>query len=84
MGIIMWLLLGLAAGAIAKYLHPGPDPGGTLATMGIGVAGSFVGGFLMSLVGLGGGGMIWSLITAVLGAFLLLFGYRKFQSRKSQ
>ncbi|MCX4745437.1 GlsB/YeaQ/YmgE family stress response membrane protein [Kitasatospora sp. NBC_01287] len=46
MGIVGWIVLGLLAGAIAKLLLPGRDPGGFIVTTLIGVAGSFVGGWL--------------------------------------
>ncbi|MGK4584155.1 GlsB/YeaQ/YmgE family stress response membrane protein [Kitasatospora sp. HPMI-4] len=46
MGIISWIILGLLAGAIAKILLPGRDPGGLIGTTLIGIAGSFVGGWL--------------------------------------
>ncbi|MFF0013790.1 GlsB/YeaQ/YmgE family stress response membrane protein [Streptomyces sp. NPDC005374] len=46
MGIIGWIILGLLAGAIAKILLPGRDPGGLIGTTLIGVAGAFVGGWL--------------------------------------
>ncbi|MET8752090.1 GlsB/YeaQ/YmgE family stress response membrane protein [Streptomyces sp. NPDC059104] len=46
MGIIGWIILGLLAGGIAKILLPGRDPGGLIGTTLIGVAGSFVGGWL--------------------------------------
>ncbi|MEB8337560.1 GlsB/YeaQ/YmgE family stress response membrane protein [Streptomyces endophyticus] len=46
MGIISWIILGLIAGAIAKLLLPGRDPGGLIGTTLIGVAGAFVGGWL--------------------------------------
>ncbi|MFI2185319.1 GlsB/YeaQ/YmgE family stress response membrane protein [Streptomyces sioyaensis] len=46
MGIISWIILGLLAGAIAKTLLPGRNPGGLLGTTLIGVAGAFVGGWL--------------------------------------
>jgi uncharacterized membrane protein YeaQ/YmgE (transglycosylase-associated protein family) len=45
-GIISWIVLGLLAGAIAKILLPGRDPGGLIGTTLIGVAGAFVGGWL--------------------------------------
>ncbi|MEU5832812.1 GlsB/YeaQ/YmgE family stress response membrane protein [Streptomyces diacarni] len=48
MGIISWIILGLLAGAIAKVLLPGRDPGGLIGTVLIGVAGAFVGGWLSS------------------------------------
>ncbi|TWV33134.1 GlsB/YeaQ/YmgE family stress response membrane protein [Streptomyces misionensis] len=46
MGIIGWIILGLFAGGIAKVLLPGRDPGGLIGTTLIGVAGSFIGGWL--------------------------------------
>ena len=79
MGIVSWLLLGLIVGALAKWIMPGKDPGGILVTIGIGVAGALVGGFLGSLLGLGSvtGFNIGSLALAVGGALLLLWGYRQ-------
>ncbi|KUL44069.1 GlsB/YeaQ/YmgE family stress response membrane protein [Streptomyces regalis] len=46
MGVIAWLALGLLAGAIAKAILPGRDPGGCIGTTVIGIAGAFVGGWL--------------------------------------
>src|SRR5205814_5309211 len=46
MGIFAWIVLGLIAGAIAKLLMPGRDPGGWIVTMLLGIAGAFVGGFI--------------------------------------
>jgi uncharacterized membrane protein YeaQ/YmgE (transglycosylase-associated protein family) len=46
MGIISWIILGLLAGAIAKILLPGRDPGGLIGTTLIGVMGAFVGGWI--------------------------------------
>ncbi|MEV1020188.1 GlsB/YeaQ/YmgE family stress response membrane protein [Streptomyces sp. NPDC050264] len=48
MGIISWIILGLLAGAIAKFLLPGRDPGGLIGTTLIGVAGAFIGGWISS------------------------------------
>ena len=80
MGILSWIILGLIAGALAKWLMPGNDGGGWIATILLGVAGAFVGGFLGSLIGLGGTGgfNVGSIITATLGAFVLLFVYNRF------
>ncbi|MCM2577834.1 GlsB/YeaQ/YmgE family stress response membrane protein [Streptomyces meridianus] len=50
MGIVSWIVLGLLAGAIAKFLLPGRDPGGVVGTTLIGVAGAFVGGWLSTEV----------------------------------
>lgn len=50
MGILGWLLLGLIAGAIAKALLPGDDPGGIIITMLIGIVGAVLGGFLADVL----------------------------------
>lgn len=86
MGILTWIVLGLVAGAIAKLLMPGRDPGGWIVTMLLGIAGAFAGGFI--------GRAIWgstgvdgfnlpSIGLAVLGAFVLLFIYRLIVGRKA-
>ncbi|MEM9174783.1 MAG: GlsB/YeaQ/YmgE family stress response membrane protein [Myxococcota bacterium] len=79
MGILSWILLGLIAGVLAKWLMPGDDPGGLFVTIGLGIAGSFVGGFLASLIGFGTTGdfSFGTIAVATAGAFLLLFVYRK-------
>ena len=78
MGIVAWIVLGLIAGAIAKALMPGPDPGGIIVTMLIGIVGAFLGGFVGSLItGTGLNGFsLWSILLAVIGAILLLWIYR--------
>ena len=53
MGIISWIFLGLIAGALAKFLVPGKDPGGFIVTILIGIVGAILGGFLGSFIGLG-------------------------------
>jgi len=79
MGVFSWLLLGLLAGVLAKWIMPGRDGGGFVVTTLLGIAGAFVGGFLGSLVGLGSTGSLsmGSILTAVAGALVLLFVYRK-------
>lgn len=79
MGILSWVVLGLIAGMLAKFLMPGKDGGGFIITTLLGIAGAFIGGFLGSLVGLGGmnGFNIGSILTATVGAFILLFAYNK-------
>lgn len=79
MSILAWILLGLVAGAIAKYIHPGKDPGGWIVTILIGIVGAVVGGFITRAVGLGAasGFNLWSIIVAVFGAVICLWAYRK-------
>jgi uncharacterized membrane protein YeaQ/YmgE (transglycosylase-associated protein family) len=72
--IIGLLLFGLVIGALARLALPGPDPMGVLATIGLGLAGSFLGGIVARiLIGTAGG-----FIFALLGAILLLYLYRRF------
>ena len=83
MGILSWIVFGLIAGALAKWIMPGKDPGGIIVTILLGIAGAIVGGFIASLLGLGtvGGFSLESLLVAIGGALLLLFGYRQLVSR---
>ncbi len=83
MGIISWIILGLIAGALAKLLMPGKDGGGIFITMGLGIAGAFVGGWVGSLLGLGSitGLNLGSIVTATAGAFLILFGYNQIKKK---
>jgi uncharacterized membrane protein YeaQ/YmgE (transglycosylase-associated protein family) len=74
--LIFWIIVGLIAGALAKFIMPGDDPGGFIITIILGIAGAVVGGFLASLIGIGGGGIIWTIIIATLGAIILLAIYR--------
>jgi len=74
--IIAWIIIGLVAGALAKLIMPGDDPGGIIVTILIGIAGAFVGGFLASLIGLAEGGLIWTIVIATIGAIILLAIYR--------
>jgi uncharacterized membrane protein YeaQ/YmgE (transglycosylase-associated protein family) len=79
MGILSWLVIGLIAGVLAKWIVPGKDPGGIIVTIAIGIVGAIVAGFVTSLV-LGQdyvtGINIISVIVATLGAILLLVVYR--------
>ena len=82
--MIGWIILGLIAGLLAKFILPGKDPGGLIVTILIGIAGAFVGGWLAQyldfLPASGPSGMIPSLgsvVTSTIGAILLLAVYRK-------
>lgn len=84
MGFVSWIIVGLVAGALAKFIMPGNDPGGIFVTILLGIAGAFLGGFLGSSFGLGTvtGFNLISIGLAVGGALLLLFGYRMFFGKK--
>ena len=74
MGLGSWILMGLLAGVVAKFLLPGKDPGGCVMTVLIGIVGALLGGFLATYLGFGGlsGFDIRSFVIATLGAFVLL------------
>ena len=78
MSWLAWIVLGLLAGLIAKWIMPGKDPRGCLVTIVVGIVGALLGGFLATKLGFGGlSGLDWrSLVIAVLGSMLLLFIYR--------
>ncbi|HEX9268671.1 MAG TPA: GlsB/YeaQ/YmgE family stress response membrane protein [Candidatus Limnocylindria bacterium] len=78
MGIILWLIVGLIAGAIARWLMPGPDPMGWLGTMVLGVIGSLVGGTIINLI-TGGGFELTpaGLLGSILGSLIVLFVWRQ-------
>ena len=79
MGIIGWIVLGLLAGAIAKLILPGDDPGGFIVTMLIGIAGALVGGFIASALNIGDLDEFFDIGTwliAIGGSLLLLLLYR--------
>ena len=83
MNWLVWIVLGLIAGALAKFIMPGKDPGGIIVTILIGIVGAVVGGFIASNLGLGAvsGLNVPSIVIAVGGAILLLIGYRVIRSR---
>lgn len=87
MSIIAWILLGLIAGALAKALMPGDDPGGIIVTILIGIAGAVVGGFLWNLItgnNSYGDFDIGGIIIAVIGSMILLWLYRMFVARSGR
>ncbi len=84
MGILSWIVFGLIAGAIAKFIMPGKDPGGILLTIVIGIVGGLLGGWLGSSVfgstGVSGFNLM-SFVWAIIGSLILLIIYRLIFSR---
>ncbi|MFD7920878.1 GlsB/YeaQ/YmgE family stress response membrane protein [Streptomyces sp. NPDC059740] len=80
MGILGWIVVGLLAGAIAKALMPGKDPGGCLITMLIGVVGGLLGGWLGKVIfgvkSINGFFHLSTWIAAVVGSVIVLLLYR--------
>jgi uncharacterized membrane protein YeaQ/YmgE (transglycosylase-associated protein family) len=83
MEIIGTLVIGLIAGAVAKLLMPGKDPGGCIITILLGIAGAFVATYLGKLLGIYEPGEAAGFIGAVLGAVLILWVYRIIVKRKT-
>jgi uncharacterized membrane protein YeaQ/YmgE (transglycosylase-associated protein family) len=77
MHLIWTLIVGLIAGALAKLIMPGKDPGGVIVTMLLGIAGSFVAGFLGRAVGwYRDPGSSPGILASIVGALILLGVYR--------
>jgi uncharacterized membrane protein YeaQ/YmgE (transglycosylase-associated protein family) len=77
--IVAWIVVGLIAGILAKWVMPGPDPGGIVVTVLIGIVGAFIGGWALNLLGFAGSTgsfSLGSILTATLGAIVLLAIYR--------
>jgi uncharacterized membrane protein YeaQ/YmgE (transglycosylase-associated protein family) len=83
MSWIIWIVLGLVAGIIAKFIMPGRDGGGFIVTIVLGIVGALIGGFISTKLGYGDvtGFNVPSLIIAVLGSILLLIIYRMVKRR---
>ena len=82
MGLIVWLLIGLAAGAVAKMITPQNEKPGWLSSLIIGLIGSVVGGFLFGLIGIKSTTLLGSFIFAVIGAVIFLFIYHRYIADK--
>jgi len=76
-GIIWWIVIGLIAGALAKFIMPVREGGGIIITIILGIVGAFVGGWLATNVfGIGvGGAFLGPIIVATIGAIVVLFIY---------
>jgi uncharacterized membrane protein YeaQ/YmgE (transglycosylase-associated protein family) len=81
-GIIGWIVIGGLAGAIAKFLMPGKDPGGCIITILLGIAGALVAGWLGKMIGWYDTNEGAGFIAAIVGAFILLGIYRLIAGRR--
>lgn len=82
-GWIWWIVIGLIAGAIAKMLVPGRDPGGCIMTIVLGIGGAVLAGFLGQKLNIYRDSQGAGFIGAIVGAVLILFVYRFFASRRT-
>ena len=83
MSILSWIIFGIIAGALGKFIMPGDDPGGCLVTCGLGIAGAFVGGFIGTQLGYGSitGFDLRSFGLAIAGTIILLAVYRAMKGK---
>ena len=83
MGILLWIVFGLVAGSVARWIMPGPDRLGVVLTILLGVTGAVVGGAIGAMFGSVGviGFDFRSLLTAIIGSIGVLFCYRTFSMR---
>ena len=79
-GWIAWIVIGGIAGAIAKLIMPGKDPGGCILTIILGIAGALLMGFLGTALGFSGDGA--GFVLAIVGALIILFVYRLIAGRR--
>lgn len=85
MGVLAWMVFGLIAGGIAKFIMPGKDPGGCIGTVLIGIVGALIGGFLGTRLfdtGSVTGFNLRSFVIAIAGAIILLVLYRLLLQRR--
>lgn len=82
---LWWVIIGAIAGALAKWIMPGRDPGGIIITILLGIVGGVLGGWLANnVLGLGvGGNFIVPIIVATLGAVIVLVIYRAVTGRRA-
>jgi len=79
---LIWIIvIGAVAGAIAKFIMPGRDPGGFFVTALLGMGGALVATFLGRFVGLYGPGQGAGFIASIIGALIVLFAYHSLRKR---
>jgi uncharacterized membrane protein YeaQ/YmgE (transglycosylase-associated protein family) len=81
-GFLGWIIIGGLAGALAKWIMPGKDPGGCLVTVLLGIGGALLAGFVGNAIGWYSQGQAGGFIAATLGAILILWIYRILMRRR--
>ncbi|CDG21941.1 conserved membrane protein of unknown function [Xenorhabdus poinarii G6] len=79
MGILSWIIFGLIAGILAKWIMPGDNSSGIIMTVILGIVGAVFGGYISTFFGMGkvDGFNLGSFAIAVVGAIIVLFVYHK-------
>jgi len=80
--LVVWILIGLVGGGIAKLLMPGKDPGGCIVTILLGIAGALLAGFIGQQIGWYEEGETAGYLAAIVGAFVILLIYRLVMRRR--
>ena len=81
-GWLSWIIIGALAGAIAKFIMPGREPGGCLITIALGIAGAAVAGWLGNMLGWYEQGEGAGFLAAIVGAIIILFVYKLIAGRR--
>jgi uncharacterized membrane protein YeaQ/YmgE (transglycosylase-associated protein family) len=81
MHVLWMLIIGLIVGAIAKLIVPGRDPGGIIITMLLGIAGSFLAGWIGRALGWYQPGQSAGFIASIVGAIIILAIYHLIRGR---
>jgi uncharacterized membrane protein YeaQ/YmgE (transglycosylase-associated protein family) len=84
MSILGWIVFGLVVGIVAKFLMPGPDPGGMIVTILLGITGALLGGFIGRGLGWYGEADPVGFLMALIGAILILILYRQLGGSKNR
>lgn len=82
-GFFGWIIIGIVAGVLGKFLMPGKDPGGFIVTILLGIAGALLAGFVGQAVGFYSAGEGAGWIGATVGAIALLAIYRVVKGRSA-
>jgi uncharacterized membrane protein YeaQ/YmgE (transglycosylase-associated protein family) len=82
MDVLLWILFGLVVGVVAKFLMPGPNPGGLIITTILGIVGAVVGAWIGRVLGFYGAGQPAGFVMAVIGAVVVLGVYHFVTSRR--
>ena len=81
-GWIAWIIIGAIAGAIAKAIMPGRDPGGCIVTILLGIGGAVLAGYIGHAMGWYQNSQGAGFIAAIIGAIIILFIWRLIAGRR--
>jgi uncharacterized membrane protein YeaQ/YmgE (transglycosylase-associated protein family) len=82
MDVLLWIVFGLVVGLVAKFLMPGPNPGGLIMTTILGIVGAVLGAWIGRALGFYGPGQAAGFVMAVIGAIIVLGAYHFLTSRR--